>query len=177
MEIINPLGHEEIYIILLALCQPNSGSGTDFTEHIQQTIPGQTAVKITQSQEITKLVDGTTPVTHPTTTPTNKAESAAEENDLKASTKQTPATYHGIVYRIQAYAGGNSRQAKAQAYAVQAKIKAALPNIPVLVTFQSPRWLCLAGFCQSQEEAQQLLQRIKNCGVPSAIIVRRNTHR
>lgn len=166
------------YILFFLLCaSPIVGLAQTFTEHIQQTNPGQATVKITQSQEITKLVDGTTPVTHPTTTPTNKAESAAEENDLKASTKQTPATHQGIVYRIQAYAGGNSRQAKAQAYAVQAKIKAALPNIPVLVTFNSPRWLCLAGFCQSQEEAQQLLQRIKNCGVPSAIIVRRNTHR
>ena len=48
-------------------------------------------------------------------------------------------------YRIQVYAGNNTRQAKNEAYAVATRIKEHFPELTVYTSFNPPRWLCRAG--------------------------------
>ena len=56
-------------------------------------------------------------------------------------------------YRIQVYAGNNTRQAKNEAYAVATRIKEHFPELTVYTSFNPPRWLCRAGDFRSIEEA------------------------
>ncbi|WP_281644784.1 SPOR domain-containing protein [Bacteroides zoogleoformans] len=68
-------------------------------------------------------------------------------------------------YRIQVYAGNNTRQAKNEAYAVAARIKEYFPDLMVYTSFNPPRWLCLAGDYRSIEEADAMMRRLRATGV------------
>lgn len=168
---------KHILSLILFLTATHVCVAQTFTEHLQKAEPGQEKITITQSKEITDLVDGTAQTAKVADEAAVKKEQTAEPDKESAPTRQIGTATHGVNYRIQAYAGGNSRQAKEQAYAIQAKIKSRFPTLPVSVHFVSPRWICQAGNCRTQEEANQLLQQIKSIGILSAIVVRRNIRR
>lgn len=67
-------------------------------------------------------------------------------------------------YRIQVYAGNNSRVARTEANEVAEKIKMEFPEIPVYAYFQPPRWLCRVGDYRSIEEADAAMRRLKATG-------------
>lgn len=67
-------------------------------------------------------------------------------------------------YRVQVYAGNNSRVARDQASAVAEKVKKAFPEIPVYTFFQPPRWLCRVGDYKSIEEADVAMRKLKATG-------------
>ena len=48
-------------------------------------------------------------------------------------------------YRIQIYAGGNTRYAKEEAQKAAQFIKVNFPEIPVYTDFVAPRWVCRVG--------------------------------
>ena len=48
-------------------------------------------------------------------------------------------------YRVQVFAGNNTRQAKNEAYGVAAALKEMFPDLVVYTSFMPPRWLCRAG--------------------------------
>lgn len=75
-------------------------------------------------------------------------------------------------YRVQAYAGGNSRADRQRAESIRDKIKQILPNEPIYVHFYSPRWICRVGNYRSYEEAARVLRQIKAMGYRQACIVR-----
>lgn len=166
--------------------------GQTFVEHIEKPSSSNASVKVQQSAEINDLVNGKIPlqITQPAKNSTEKAQqqdnkmsqtatktSVTENTEEAEKPQKTTKTFsRGVVYRVQAYAGGNSRAAKQQAYAIQDKIRKNLPNVATTVHFQSPRWICTAGNCHSHEEANQLLQQIKAIGIPSAIVIRRSVH-
>lgn len=75
-------------------------------------------------------------------------------------------------YRVQAYAGGNSRTDRQRAESIRDKIKQILPNEPIYVHFYSPRWICRVGNYRSYEEAARVLRQIKAMGYRQACIVR-----
>lgn len=81
-------------------------------------------------------------------------------------------SYKVTGYRVQAYAGGNTRAARQKAESVRDNIKMKFPDEPVYVHFYSPRWLCRVGNYRTYEEASHMLNEIKKMGYPSAIIVR-----
>lgn len=68
-------------------------------------------------------------------------------------------------YRIQAYAGNNTRQAKNEAYAVATRIKEYFPELTVYTSFNPPRWLCRAGDFRSIEEADAMMRQLRATGV------------
>lgn len=74
-------------------------------------------------------------------------------------------------YRVQVYAGGNSRQAKEQAQKAGNAIKMAMPDQPVYVHFYSPRWICRVGNYRSYEEANKVLKQVKALGYTQACII------
>ena len=64
-------------------------------------------------------------------------------------------------YRVQVYAGNNSRQARDEANAVAEKVKEKFPDMPVYTFFQPPRWLCRVGDYKSIEEAHVAMRQLK----------------
>lgn len=74
-------------------------------------------------------------------------------------------------YRVQVYAGGNSRQAKEQAQKAGNAVKMAMPDQPVYVHFYSPRWICRIGNYRSYEEANKVLKQVKALGYTQACII------
>ena len=75
-------------------------------------------------------------------------------------------------YRVQVFAGGNSRNDRLKAERAGENIKTAMPGIPVYVHFYSPRWICRIGNYRTYEEAHEVLRRVKQLGYDSAIIVK-----
>lgn len=67
-------------------------------------------------------------------------------------------------YRVQVYAGNNSRIARTEATEVADKVKTEFPDIPVYAYFQPPRWLCRVGDFRSIEEADATMRRLKATG-------------
>ena len=75
-------------------------------------------------------------------------------------------------YRVQVFAGGNSRNDRIKAERIGSEVKAQFPGVPVYVHFYSPRWICRMGNYRTYEEAHEVLTRVKNLGYDSAIIVK-----
>ena len=67
-------------------------------------------------------------------------------------------------YRVQVYAGNNSRIARSEANEVAELIKTEFPEIPVYAYFQPPRWLCRVGDYRSIEEADAAMRCLKATG-------------
>lgn len=75
-------------------------------------------------------------------------------------------------YRVQVFAGGNSRDARVKAERTGREINSLFPGEPVYVHFYSPRWICRMGNYRTYEEAHQILNAVKKLGYKSAIIVK-----
>ena len=67
-------------------------------------------------------------------------------------------------YRVQVYAGNNSRVARNEAHKVADRIKEEFPELPVYAFFLPPRWLCRVGDFRSIEEADASMRRLKATG-------------
>ena len=67
-------------------------------------------------------------------------------------------------YRVQVYAGGNTRAAREAAMKAAASVRAAFPQLSIYTEFVSPRWVCRVGDCRTYEEADQLLRDIRALG-------------
>ncbi|MCI7309727.1 MAG: SPOR domain-containing protein [Prevotella sp.] len=75
-------------------------------------------------------------------------------------------------FRVQAFAGGNTRNDKMQAQATGNKIKMAYPDQPIYVHFYSPRWICRVGNYKTMEEANAMLRKVRALGYKQATIVK-----
>ena len=75
-------------------------------------------------------------------------------------------------YRVQVYAGGNSRADRQRAEAARDIIKQTFPNEPVYVHFYSPRWICRVGNYKTMEEANVMLRKVRALGYKQATIVK-----
>ena len=81
-------------------------------------------------------------------------------------------SYKTMGFRVQAYAGGNSRSDRQKAEQIGENIKANIPGEPVYVHFYSPRWICRVGNYRTYEEAHQMLLAIRKLGYTQASIVK-----
>lgn len=179
-------------MILCAGCLTASAQST-FTERVQKHNAGEGKVTITHSKDIDDLVNGQNaqPVEKPTktTVPQKQTEQKDkdEKNNLSTATNQdinslTPDSidtrkkvmkgYKVNGYRVQVFAGGNSRNDRIKAEKIGSEIKALFPGVPVYVHFYSPRWICRMGNYRTYEEAHEVLTRVKNNGYDSAIIIK-----
>ena len=75
-------------------------------------------------------------------------------------------------FRVQVYAGGNSRDSRVKAERTGREIKALFPGTPIYVHFYPPRWICRMGNYRTIEEATEVLRAVKKLGYQSAIIVK-----
>ena len=129
----------------------------------------------------------TTTPEHKTTTPENKStvaehkpaakpapthsETETETPSVDTRQKVMRRSYKVKGYRVQVYAGGNSREDKNKAQRAGNALKAAFPNQPVYVHFYSPRWVCRMGNFRSYEEASHVLREVQKLGYKQACIV------
>lgn len=75
-------------------------------------------------------------------------------------------------YRVQAYAGGNSRNDRLKAEQTGNDIKLKYPDQPVYVHFYSPRWICRVGNFRTLAEANKMLYKIRAMGYKQACLVK-----
>ena len=83
---------------------------------------------------------------------------------VKSAGENEPKMLKARGYRIQVYAGNNSRIARQEANDVAELIKMEFPELPVYAFFQPPRWLCRVGDYRSIEEADASMRRLKATG-------------
>lgn len=131
--------------LLLVVCLSFVSFATaqnNIVKSLERSVPGQGKVTIHQDARITALI-GMEYVPSGT----------GEQKVLKSSG-----------YRIQAYAGNNTRQAKNEAYNIAERIKEQFPELPVYTTFIPPRWLCRVGDFRSIEEADAMMRQMRATG-------------
>ena len=107
--------------------------------------------------------------------PVKKTETEKEENEtpmVDMRKKVMRGSYKVTGYRVQAYAGGNSRNDRLKAEQIGNAIKMKFPDQPVYVHFYSPRWICRVGNYRSLAEAQRMLAKIRAMGYKQAAIVK-----
>ena len=179
-----------------------NASAQTFTQRIQQQNGnGQGTVTIHQDADIDKLVNSevlnnnsakqttsnnqpatphtaTTPGAKTTTTKpaTPNSTTTGNEGEDETSPDLSKKVMRGGVkvngYRVQAFAGGNSRNDRIQAERIGNNIKSHFANVPVYVHFYSPRWICRVGNYRTYEEAHQMLVQLRNLGYNQASIVK-----
>ena len=132
-----------IIFFLLTLGLPTFAQ-QNIVESLQHSRAGEGTVTIHQDPKITGLIG----------TIHTKSIVGGEQKTLKARG-----------YRIQVYAGNNSRVARNEANNMATKVKEEFPNMPVYAYFQPPRWLCRVGDFRSIEEADAAMRRLKATGV------------
>ncbi len=174
---------------------------SSFTQRLQQSKNGEGKITVTQDKAIDELVNGpvvtaptrtktTTTQLKPTETQQKTTEKPAEKKELEpkavavehhdTTTVDTPEEMQKKImkgvkvagYRVQVFAGGNTRNDRVKAERIGSEIKSLFPGVPVYVHFYSPRWICRMGNYRTYEEAHAVLERVKNNGYQSAIIVK-----
>ena len=168
-----------------------------FTQRIQQQKTGLGSITIHESAEIDQLVNEAklgnvasptsttnstaTTATKSTNTTTKESPKATSQTSQSDTPEESPVDntkkimtggYKINGYRVQAFAGGNSRKDRQQAESVGNQIKSSFPGVPVYVHFYSPRWICRIGNYRTYEEAHQMLLSLRNMGFKEAIIVK-----
>ena len=165
-----------------------------FLDRLKKPGKDKAVVTVTQDAAIDKLVNGdnaanTTVTTRKepagttkkepaekhekptsTNTTTSPASSTPEEPDM--SKKVMRNSYKVTGYRVQAYAGGNTRNDRRTAETVGNNIKRRFPEQPIYVHFYSPRWICRVGNFRTYEEAHAMLVEIREMGYKQASIVK-----
>ena len=172
-----------------------------YTERIQQKQQGKGNITIHQSKEIDDLVNdptatgvqsGNSQKPHADNNQKPQAnnkeqkpqtggqqsssaqsqQSTAENQEPAAEPTQPTATRKVTGYRVQAFAGGNSRKDRQTAEQISNSIKSQIPGVAVYVHFYSPRWICRVGNFRTYEEAHQMMVRLQNMGYKQATVVK-----
>ena len=132
------------FLLLIGLCFGISASAqVSIVEGLQKERVGQGKVTVHQDAAISALL-GSVYV---------KDENETEPKVLKSRG-----------YRVQVYAGNNSRVARQEANDMAELIKTEFPELSVYAFFQPPRWLCRVGDYRSIEEADASMRRLRATG-------------
>ena len=190
-----------IIAILTVLCISGAQAQT-FLDRLKQPTKDKAVVTITQDAAIDKLVNGnnatnatietkkapanttkkenatsntaTSNATSNTATPSSNTSashvSSTEEPDMTKKVMKN--SYKVTGYRVQAFAGGNTRNDRRTAETVGNNIKRRFPEQPIYVHFYSPRWICRVGNFRTYEEAHAMLLEIREMGYKQASIVK-----
>lgn len=136
------------FLFLFCLLLPSGVNAQDIVKSLETNKSGQGTVKIYQDDRISALI-GTSRFSGSGDTGTT-----AERKYLRSPG-----------YRVQVYAGNNSRRAKEEASSRGARVKEYFPELPVYTHFSSPRWLCRVGDFKNIEEADAMMRKLKATGV------------
>ena len=181
-----------LFIIHCSLFISPVGAQT-FTQNIQKKMAGEGTVTIHQDKSIDELVNA--PVETPKPKQTNnkpttpkptsgKTTSATPEptspHDTTIVKRQEPDTltnvhrrsYKTTGYRVQAFAGGNTRRDRQRAEQAGRSLRELFPGEEVYVHFYSPRWICRLGNYRTYDEAHSKMLEVRKMGYESATVVK-----
>lgn len=130
-----------LLILLLALTGVGA-QAQNIVKSLERSVPGQGKVTIHQDPHIESLLG------------VERSSLGGEQNVIKTSG-----------FRIQAYAGNNTREAKNDASQVASRVKVYFPELAVYTSFNPPRWICRVGDFRSIEEADAMMRKMKATGV------------
>lgn len=129
------------FVLLLWIFAGVGAQAQNIVKSLERDVPGQGKVTIHQDPSIEALLG-------------IERASTGEQKVIKTSG-----------FRVQAYAGNNTREAKNEASGVAARIKESFPELSVYTSFNPPRWLCRVGDFRSIEEADAAMRKLKATGV------------
>lgn len=191
-----------ITILILCIGIFFNADAQTYTQRIQKQVAGQGTVTIHQDSVIDNLVNNATlgirsagrpaskptPTTKPQTSQTGQTSQTSQTSQvaqpiqtntgseaidtIDTSKKLIRNGYKVSGYRVQAFAGGNSRADRIKAEQIGNNIKAQYADVPVYVHFYSPRWICRVGNYRTYEEAHQMLLSLRKLGYTQATIVK-----
>ncbi len=130
-------------VSLLTISIGEASAQKNIVEELQTQNAGEGTVTIHQDDKITKLI--------------------GERYVSSASNQPKMLKMRG--FRVQVYAGNNSRQARSEAFDVEMKVKKVFSDISVYTYFQPPRWLCRVGDYKTIEEAHNAMRMLKATGI------------
>lgn len=134
-----------LFGLLVGMCLAAfvSAGAQDIVKSLEQDVPGQGKVRIYQDPRIAELIG-------------MDSASVARQDEGKV--------IKAAGYRIQVYAGNNTRQAKNEAYAAASRVTAYFPELETYTFFNPPRWLCRVGDFRSIEEADAMMRKMRDTG-------------
>lgn len=182
-------------IISLLSCFAATAGAQTFIDRLQKKTAGQGVVTVTQDEAVSNLVNGPRTATAPSrSTSGSKSMPMARKTESRPATGKvntettvsrntvateseaprttTSRTRKVTGYRVQAFAGGNTRQDRQNAEKTGNRIKSAFPDESIYVHFYSPRWICRVGNYKTYEEAHRMLEAIQGLGYKQASIVK-----
>ena len=129
---------KKLCVLLLALASLPLMAQDNIVDRLEQLVPGQGVITIHQDGRLDSLL-------------------GMVYDPVQSKTKNI----QSIGYRIQIYAGGNTRYAKEEAQKAADYVKEKYPEIPVYTEFVAPRWVCRVGDYKTIEEADQAMRMLK----------------
>ena len=190
---------KSLFVIHCSLFLSISATAQTFTERLQKSSGTEGRVTLHQDKAIDELVNAPVVVskkqpvsTPPTSKPADKASDktadkaspkkdtppavpkadTSQENDTTAATATPRNTRRVMGYRVQAFAGRNTRNDRQKAQQTAGAIRALFPGEKVETHFINPRWLCLVGNYTTYAEAQQMQSELRKLGYSSATIIK-----
>ncbi len=178
-------------LVMLSLCALPVSAQTTYLDHLQTNVGGRGTVHVVESididtilstkinfEEIAKANRETTrkkELTADKVKVVKKTDEDDEESvkvEVDTSKKVVKNAFKTTGYRVQVFAGGNSRDDKNKAERIGNDIKHLFPEQPVYVHFYSPRWICRMGNFRTYEDAQEVLRQVRAAGYNQANIVK-----
>ena len=142
-----------------------------YTDRIQKQISGWGTIVIHQDSELAALVNGEIARSTVKTTNREKPKDAKDTESTGTNSADTSASQTNTYvqkskhklngYRIQLYAGGNSRAARSEATSIGQSCKSLFPELSVYTHFYPPRWICRVGDFKTYEEAHSYLKEVQ----------------
>lgn len=144
------VGWKQCLLVVAFLCAgllSASAQQSDLLEKLRTNQSGEGTVTVHQSAAIERLLGRPLSTTH----------SGAAEGQST--------TMKVTGFRVQVYAGNNSRVARNEANAMAERVRSQFPELTVYTQFVNPRWLCRVGDFRSIEEADAVMRQLKATGM------------
>lgn len=148
------------FLLLLSLC----ASAQSIEQSVRQDRAGQGHVDLHIAPAVYQAM------TKPLNARVEEQEETMEDKIRKAREFRDAEKVKARGFRILVYAGGNKRSDKQKVEEVGEQMKRLFPLYPVYAHFESPRWVCRLGNFTKREEANEVLQEVRDAGFRQAIV-------
>ena len=136
-------------VLLLLFTALASAQQRTLVQELERDLPGKGQIRIERDVRLDSLI--------------GKVSEAQSGTKIKARG-----------YRVQVYAGNNTRASKEMANEVGRYIRDNYPDLPIYTEFRNPRWRCVVGDFLYYEEAYEALRKLKKETPYKGIIILRN---
>jgi len=169
-----------LFICLLFHPSLSVSAQQTFTDYLARRVAGEGTVVLHHDAELDALVNGQVSYASIASPRAHKPVSAILLPDTipadSGSSVVIPTfgrRVRSTGFRIQVYAGSNTRQSKSEANRMASLVRSTFEDVNVYTRFISPRWTCRVGDFKTREEAVELLRRMRETRkFPEASIVK-----